>query len=286
LKGGKIMLSENTLGIVKSTEQWFSTAYQYTIIPEGALCVEFTDDNRILIKVGTGKGTYQQLPYITDPQMINVYTKNETDDEIKKSIEAMGDVISIKGDVDSIDELPTSGTTGDIWYVKGTDVDGNERYDEYIWVNDKWRPFCEPDLSEYAKTKYVDKKIDDVEAKLNEIHSHDNKDILDKITAPYTKEEQNKLKFLENFELKPAEYEKLGGVISKSKEEYDLDMIPVPIIEGIPYYKNTEYMTFKPATEKLPALQVSYQFLQLVLNLNFSERMDNGYHLVPVHLIS
>lgn len=246
------MLFENTLGIVKSTEQWFSTAYQYTIIPEGALCVELTDDDRILIKVGTGKGTYQQLPYITDPQMINVYTKNETDDEIKKSIEAMGDVISIKGEVNSIDELPTSGNTGDIWYVKGTDTGGNERYDEYIWVNDKWRPFCEPDLSEYAKEEYVDKKIDDIEAKLDKIHSHDNKDILDKITAPYTKEEQNKLKFLENFELKPAEYEKLGGVMSKSEEEYDLDMIPVPIIEGIPYYKNTEYMTFKPATEKLP----------------------------------
>lgn len=50
-------------------------------------------------------------------------------------------------------------------------------------------------------------------------HSHDNKSILDEITAPYTTEEKNKLSGLTNYTLPIASSDSLGGVKAVAKTE-------------------------------------------------------------------
>ena len=46
--------------IVRTTEQWETTADKYEIIPEGVLCIEFTVSDKTNIKIGNGHKTFKE----------------------------------------------------------------------------------------------------------------------------------------------------------------------------------------------------------------------------------
>lgn len=53
---------------------------------------------------------------------------------IKRSIESLGDIFTLKGNVDSVENLPSTGNkTGDV-YLVGPDLEGS--YDEYYWTSE------------------------------------------------------------------------------------------------------------------------------------------------------
>ena len=80
---------------------------------------------------------------------------------IKRSIESLGDVFTLKGNVDSVGNLPSTGNkTGDV-YLVGPDLEGS--YDEYYWTSEnEWEimgttgPGFEHAISEEAMYKGTD----------------------------------------------------------------------------------------------------------------------------------
>lgn len=88
----------------------------------------------------------------------NVYTKTETDNKIT---EAIGKITTLKRSVvDSLEsvESPDENT---IYMVAKAAGSGNQNYDEYMYINNKFEKIgdTEVDLTNYAKTADVDKKI-------------------------------------------------------------------------------------------------------------------------------
>ena len=79
-----------------------------------------------------------------------------TPKQLKTAIDGIGTVFDLKGSVQTVDDLPSSGNTiGDVWYVVAENVG-------YIWLNDgttdRWEQLGLPvDLSNYVeKTSIVD----------------------------------------------------------------------------------------------------------------------------------
>ena len=123
-------------------------------IPKGFVCVAFVTDGsevKTKIKIGDGTKTYAQLDYIGgDIDMADVssaiataltnyytktetYTKTEIDDAINAAVSS---VWKLKGRVDTINDLPSSGNkTGDI-YLVGAETDTNKP--EYYWTGTAW----------------------------------------------------------------------------------------------------------------------------------------------------
>lgn len=88
----------------------------------------------------------------------NVYTKTETDNKIT---EAIGKITTLKRSVvDSLEsvESPDENT---IYMVAKAAGSGNQNYDEYMYINNKFEKIgdTEVDLTAYAKTADVDTKI-------------------------------------------------------------------------------------------------------------------------------
>lgn len=202
-------MNVKVLNVVKSTAQWAS---ETTIISKGLLCVEMTTDGKTMIKIGDGVKTYSQLPYIVDGSfsISDYYTSEQTDSAISDAISALGNIIHIKGVKASAGELPTEGNTiGDMWFVNVGDPKTSDDYAEYVWTEgNKWefigRVASEVDLSDYAKTTYVDGLVETINNRISALetssHTHTNKEILDQITAPFTTEDKTKLDGLENYD--------------------------------------------------------------------------------------
>lgn len=195
---------EDLSHITRTTRQWETTIDRYEIIPKGVLCIELCNDKLTKIKIGNGHLIYEQLPYVSDVNLSDYYTKEETNNLIKdlKSIK-------IKGEASSLSDLPLRGNEeGDLWFVSKSDPDEHNRYDEYVWYKNKWESFgsSDIDLSEYAKKSYVDTHIQEVQNEIAEIiesgylHKHSNKDILDQTSAVYNVEKDNKLRDLHNYD--------------------------------------------------------------------------------------
>lgn len=195
---------EDLSHITRTTRQWETTIDRYEIIPKGVLCIELCNDKLTKIKIGNGHLIYEQLPYVSDVNLSDYYTKEETNNLIKnlKSIK-------IKGEASSLSDLPSRGNEeGDLWFVNKPDPETRNRYDEYVWYNNKWESFgsSDIDLSEYAKKSYVDTHIQEVQNEITEIiesgylHKHDNKNILDHTSAVYNVEKDNKLRDLHNYD--------------------------------------------------------------------------------------
>ena len=56
---------------------------------------------------------------------------------IANSISSLGEVFSLKGNLSSVDDLPTEGNSGGDLYLVGPNTDGS--YDEYYWTdNGSW----------------------------------------------------------------------------------------------------------------------------------------------------
>ena len=197
--------------IVRTTEQWETTADKYEIIPEGVLCIEFTVSDKTNIKIGNGHKTFKELPYVAGNIDLSLYyTREETDNRILSILNEQK-VFRIKGYKKSFNDLPTNGSEGDVWFVESSSPSEFNIYEKYIWTaNNRWEFIgnsnIDIDLSQYAKKEYVDNKFNDIDLKLQDwvdtgkIHSHPNKEILDKTTAVFDKAKDDKLASLENYD--------------------------------------------------------------------------------------
>lgn len=96
-------------------------------------------------------------------------------------------------------------------------------------------------------------------------HSHSNKSILDAITAIFTSEEKSKLSGIaanaNNYTL-PKASTTLGGVKTTSAVASASGYTPTPIIDGVPYYKNTN-TTYGNASETADGLMASADKIKL-----------------------
>ena len=197
--------------IVRTTEQWETTADKYEIIPEGVLCVEFTPSDRTNIKIGNGHKTFRELPYVAGNIDLSLYyTREETDNRILSILNEQK-VFRIKGYKKSFNELPVNGSEGDVWFVESTSPSEFNIYEKYIWTaNNKWEFIgnsnIDIDLSQYAKKEDVENKFNDINLKLQEwvdtekVHTHLNKEILDKTDAIFDKVKDDKLSSLTNYD--------------------------------------------------------------------------------------
>lgn len=188
--------------IARTTEQWENTYDRNVIIPEGVLCIEFTPSGKTNIKIGDGHHIFSRLPYVNgSSEIIDCYTKQETDNRI---IQILNNecVVRIKGILDDASKLPVHAACGDLWFVIRQNPEQGNKFEEYLYSSEHhWELVggtpVDIDLSKYATKEYVDSKIRDIE---NKLHTHDNKSILDQITAAFTKEEKEKLKNLYNYD--------------------------------------------------------------------------------------
>lgn len=188
--------------IARTTEQWENTYDRNVIIPEGVLCIEFTPSGKTNIKIGDGHHIFSRLPYVNgSSEIIDCYTKQETDNRI---IQILNNecVVRIKGILDDASKLPVHAACGDLWFVIRQNPEQGNKFEEYLYSSEHhWELIggtpVDIDLSKYATKEYVDGKIRDIE---NKLHTHDNKSILDQITAVFTKEEKEKLKNLYNYD--------------------------------------------------------------------------------------
>ena len=150
--------------------------------------------------------------------LLNYYVKNEvySKDEINNLISSIPSL-----SISVVQSLPATGKEGIIYLTPKVGTE-NDVYNEYIWVNAQWELIGNTEISlsdYYNKTEInglLDNKVDKVDGKglssndftsnyITQIssnssarHVHDNKNILDNITAPYTSEEQTKLSGIEN----------------------------------------------------------------------------------------
>ena len=188
--------------IARTTEQWENTYDRNVIIPEGVLCIEFTPSGKTNIKIGDGHHIFSRLPYVNGTsEIIDCYTKQETDNRIIQILNHEC-VVRIKGVLDDVNKLPVHAACGDLWFVIRQNPEQGNKFEEYLYSSEhNWELVggtpVDIDLSKYATKEYVDGKIRDIESKL---HTHDNKSILDQITAAFTKEEKDKLKELYNYD--------------------------------------------------------------------------------------
>lgn len=159
-------LQAKVLNVCKTTEQWVA---ETAVISKGLLCVELASENVTLVKIGDGVKTYAQLPYITDGSFsISDYsTTTEVTEMIDTKLEALGNIIRIKGIKPTAAELPTEqNELGDLWFV-GTAGETTDSFAEYIWTSANKFEFLgrvqtDVDLSGYATTTYVDGKVQDL----------------------------------------------------------------------------------------------------------------------------
>ena len=188
--------------IARTTEQWENTYDRNVIIPEGVLCIEFTPSGKTNIKIGDGHHIFSRLPYVNgSSEIIDCYTKQETDNRIVQILNNEC-VVRIKGILDDASKLPVHAACGDLWFVIRQNPEQGNKFEEYLYSSEHhWELIggtpVDRDLSKYATKEYVDGKIRDIE---NKLHTHDNKSILDQITAAFTKEEKEKLKNLYNYD--------------------------------------------------------------------------------------
>ena len=88
------IFSGKVLNVCNTTAQW-ATITQ--IIPKGLLCVEFTPDERTLVKLGDGINQYNVLPYISDGtfDIADYYTSEQTDALIESKISTLGTIVRV-----------------------------------------------------------------------------------------------------------------------------------------------------------------------------------------------
>lgn len=182
--------------IVGTSYQWNLASYKERIIPKGTLCIEVVDEKLTKIKIGVGNKHYRDLPYIGgDVDLSDYYTKEETN-AIINNLEFMK--VASTDVYDNKDALPLNhNKLGDVRFVKSTDTDIKPDPDEYIWNGTRWlligAPITEIDLSEYVKKAELEPRLEHIES---ELHTHNNKQILDATEEAFTHEDKEKLNLL------------------------------------------------------------------------------------------
>ena len=69
--------------MIKTTNEWNSTSMMNKIIERGCLCIEISDRDVFAVKIGDGKRTYQDLPYLFE----------EAFESLQKEIELLNELI-------------------------------------------------------------------------------------------------------------------------------------------------------------------------------------------------
>lgn len=193
--------------VVKTSEQWNERAVEFWVVPRGCLCVELTPKGKTKIKIGEGNKYYSQLPYITDESdLSNYYTKIEIDN-LFDNLQYMS--IRSTEEYDEKSDLPDDGNKlGDVRFVKSQSPSIKPDPDVYLWNGTRWvfvgYEIQNIDLSDYLKKDEFHLLFDPVKEQVDEMypkmHTHENKSVLDQITAPYTIPEKEKLAGLENYD--------------------------------------------------------------------------------------
>lgn len=193
--------------VVKTSAQWDERAIEFWVVPRGCLCVELTPDGKTKIKIGEGNKFYSQLPYVNDmSDLENYYTKEEVDN-IVTNINLMA--IRSTDEYDTKNDLPTGGNKlGDVRFVKSSSPSIKTDPDVYLWNGSRWiyvgYELQDIDLSQYLKKDEFHELFDPVREKVEEMypkmHTHENKNILDRIEEPYSTVEKEKLAGLENYD--------------------------------------------------------------------------------------
>ena len=193
--------------VVKTSAQWDERAIEFWVVPRGCLCVELTPEGKTKIKIGEGNKFYSQLPYVNDmSDLENYYTKEEVDN-IVKNINLMA--IRSTDEYDTKNDLPSIGNKlGDVRFVKSSSPSIKTDPDVYLWNGSRWiyvgYELQDIDLSQYLKKDEFHELFDPVREKVEEMypkmHTHENKNILDRIEEPYSTAEKEKLAGLENYD--------------------------------------------------------------------------------------
>lgn len=230
-----VSMNVKVVNVVKTTAEWAAVS---DVITKGVLCVETTDDDKVKIKIGDGVKAFSALPYASEVDLSDYSTTDEMNTAIADAISALGNVLRIKGVVATVDELPASdNNVGDVYFV-GTDGDTKDNFAEYVWTeSNKWEYVGQiqtTDLSNYYdKTEVdnlLDKKVDVVDGK-----TLTSNDFTDELKAKLDGIEENANKY----ELPTAAKDVLGGVKTTSEVvDVSTGYTAVPIVDGVPYYKN------------------------------------------------
>lgn len=130
------------------------------VIPKGFVCVELGETSAKL-KVGDGASTYAQLPYIGG-DMTQYYTKSEVDAAISTAITQIGNIFTLKGRVDNVENLPTENVKAGDVYLVGAESDAE--FQEYYWTGTAWDYMGKTtavDLSGYYTKTEIDAILED-----------------------------------------------------------------------------------------------------------------------------
>lgn len=185
----------------RTTDQW---ALVTRVIPKGFNCVEMTADGKCKMKVGDGVLPYQSLPYVggdLDITKVNeaittaleeYYTKTETDNAIKLAIEGLGTLFTLKGRVDTVEDLPTTDNkSGDVYLVGAS---SDTEFWEYYYTGTMWDYMgktADVDLHNYYTKSEVDTLLS---AKVDKV------DGMGLSSNDFTTAEKNKLAGLSNYD--------------------------------------------------------------------------------------
>lgn len=145
-----------------------------TVIPKGYVCVSTFTDSKALIKIGDGVSAWSSLPYLNEAEPVDLtdyYTKTETDSAISTAInEAIVGIFTIKGRVNTVNDLPTSDNKqGDVYLVGLSDA---KEFAEYYWTGTFWDYMgttTQVDLSNYYTKSEMDTAL---EGKSDTDHTH------------------------------------------------------------------------------------------------------------------
>ena len=204
--------------MIKTTQQWNATSMIGYIIPSGTLCIEIVNDQDFRAKVGDGKRSYQNLPYLTHSYYQEETIFSNTESSLKHLEALIGDkvdndafndtIASLQEEIANID-FSKYATVENVASLEETvsqlNAECDNRYHELNTKIDNIN--VDVDLSDYAKKE--------------ELHDHDNKLILDETTASFTVEYKE---ILDNLDIKI--YTDFTGATSSANGKNGL--VPAP----------------------------------------------------------
>lgn len=209
-------MADKTIIFPEECEVYFDTRTEAMwkalskVIPKGFPCAVFTTkDSKTVakLKVGDGVNVFDDLPYIggdididdvnaaiaqaLTTALANYYTSAQTDTAISSAISAaLSSVYSLKGRVNTVNDLPASGNkTGDVYMVGAEE---SLQKDEYYWTGTAWEFFGRTiDMSAYYTKSEIDALLQGYVEKVS------GKGLS---TEDYTTAEKTKLAGLENYD--------------------------------------------------------------------------------------
>ena len=172
--------------MIKTTQEWQATSMLNKIIGRGVLCIEIGNDGMFSLKIGDGKRTYPNLPYVYQQKFI---TLNNTILQVESALKQELTERYTKSEVDAkfteireiIEHMDFS------MYITQEQL---EAYTQPFTLEEKEK-LANLDTHDYSTDiEAVNQRIDDLDfseyAKKEELHQHDNKIILDETTASFT----------------------------------------------------------------------------------------------------